>query len=31
MTIYNGGGGLSWTVEAAYPAQYFNLEVNSEL
>jgi hypothetical protein len=31
MTIYNGGGGLTWTVEAAYPAVYFNLEVNSEL
>jgi len=31
MTIYNGGGGLSWAVASAFPAQYFNLEVNSEL
>ena len=31
MTIYNGGGGLSWTAGSAFPCQYFNLEVNSEL
>ena len=31
MTIYNGGGGLSWAAGTAFPAAYFNLEVNSEL
>ena len=31
MTIYNGGGGLSWSAGTAFPAVYSNLEVNSEL
>jgi hypothetical protein len=31
MTIFNGGGGLSWAVASAFPAIYTNLEVNSEL
>ena len=31
MTIYNGGGGLTWTAGSAFPSVYSNVEVNSEL
>ena len=31
MTIYNGGGGLTWAVASAFPVIYNNIEVNSEL
>jgi hypothetical protein len=31
MTIYNGGGGLSWTEGNAYSCLIYNLQCNSEL
>ena len=31
MSIYNGGGGLTWTAGSAFASVYSNVEVNSEL